>query len=219
MVESFAGFSPAYLISRGPAKVAVLLGTVISCRLMAMPGGMMGYFDGLTNGAFKVDDQGRRLFFLYGALGKGRLLPTEGDEIEMRRAFKGFYKYLMFAVMPVVILGNVFLHYSLATYMVLAALMILPAYIWIEVKARRYARVDSRISLGESYAGSARAHSFWMLIVLSVVSFLFVLLGIGLTLVLDGSDRWIGIGGALFFGFCFAVITWMAILNRRQRQG
>jgi Flp pilus assembly protein TadB len=178
----------------------------------------MGYFDGLTNGAFKTDAQGRRLFFLYGALGKGRHLPSEADEIAMRGTFKAFYKFLMFAVLPIVVVAHVFLHMSFSGILILAGLLLLPPYVWLEVKARRYPKVDSRISIGEAYANSASAHNFWTLVFLSGIAFLFVLAGLVIVVVLEGNDRWLGVGAIVFFGACGATLAWMARINARKRR-
>lgn len=187
---------------------------MLSLRLHLL-GDVMGYFDGLTNGAFKTDAEGRRLFFIYGALGKGRLLPTERDEQEMRGVFKAFYVYLIIGVMPAVIIGHNFFDLSLTWMLGFGALLILPAYIWIEVKARRYPKVDARLSLGEAYANSAKAHSFWILVLLLVVCALFALLGLVVAFLLPSPNYWIGIGCFAFFGLCAAGLAWMALLNRR----
>lgn len=40
----------------------------------------MGYFEGLTNGNFKKDRDGNTIFFPWGILGKGRVLPDEQTE-------------------------------------------------------------------------------------------------------------------------------------------
>ena len=39
----------------------------------------MGYFDGLTDGVFKTDSEGKFLFYPWGVPGKGYILPDDSD--------------------------------------------------------------------------------------------------------------------------------------------
>ncbi|MBK8158600.1 MAG: hypothetical protein IPK59_07460 [Rhodospirillaceae bacterium] len=177
----------------------------------------MGYFDGLTNAAFKTDEAGRRLFFLYGRFGKGRLLATEDDERSMRAKYKGFYKYTFFVVVPAMIAIRLFLHQSLSVQLIVAGALIVPGYAWLEVHARQYPKVDARITFAESYANSAAGHNLWTLIALTLLSAVFVLIGLFIAFKGKPEDYWIGIGCAIFFGVCGAAIGWMARLKVRQK--
>lgn len=181
----------------------------------------MGYFDGITNAAFKIDDQGRRLFFLYGKFGKGRLLPTEADEQLMRKKYKTFYMYTLFFVVPVVVLTNLLSHqgWTLKLFMIqllIGAILLAPAYIWMEIEARKFAKVDARLTFAESYANSAAGHNYFSLIALLVVSGVFVLGGLLMAIYAPSGDRWIGMIGVIFFGACGAVIGWMLRLKIKQ---
>jgi len=178
----------------------------------------MGYFDGLTNGAFKTDKQGRRLFFLYGKLGKPRLLPTEADEQSMRAKFKSFYKYTFFVLIPVIVVLNAFLARSVTTLVLVGAALIIPMYVWLEIQARKYPKVDGTLTFAEAYSNSAAGHNYWTLIALTALSGLFVLLGVLIIAIGNPEDRWIGIACALFFGACGVVIGWMARLKSKQRK-
>ena len=48
----------------------------------------MGYFDALTSGAFKTTPEGRRLFFPWGAMGRGYEIGPEQDYETLRRRIK-----------------------------------------------------------------------------------------------------------------------------------
>ncbi len=178
----------------------------------------MGYFDGLTNGAFKIDEQGRRLFFLYGKLGKARLLPTEADDLSMRAKYKAFYIYGMLFVMPVIVILSVS-STPLIPLILVGTVLLAPAYIWLEIHARKYAKVDGKLTFAESYSNSAAGHNFWTLIVLTFLSSLFVLLGVILIALGPAEARWVGAGCVLLFGGCAGVIGWMARLKVKQRRG
>jgi hypothetical protein len=47
----------------------------------------MGYFDGLAASSFKTDDKGNTVFFPWGILGKGYILP-EDKKVSIRCSFK-----------------------------------------------------------------------------------------------------------------------------------
>ena len=48
----------------------------------------MGYYDGLTDGQFKKDSQGRDLFFPYGAFGLGFIFESESQRHQIRNVLK-----------------------------------------------------------------------------------------------------------------------------------
>src|SRR5262245_59509491 len=50
----------------------------------------MGYFDALTSGSFKTTPDGRRLFFPWGALGRGYVVPTEQYYERLHRLMKNY---------------------------------------------------------------------------------------------------------------------------------
>lgn len=181
----------------------------------------MGYFDGITNAAFKIDDQGQRLFFLYGKFGKGRLLPTQEDEQRMRSKYKAFYMYTLFLVMPVMVILSVSFsqRWTVQLFMIqvlVGAVMLIPAYIWMEIEARKFAKVDSRLTFTESYANSAAAHNYATLIVCLILSGVFVLGGVLMALYAAPGDRWVGIVAVIFFGAGSAIIGWMLHLKSKQ---
>ena len=52
----------------------------------------MGYFEGLTSGSFKKNKDGNTVFFLWGILSKGRILPDEPTETKIRGFLINYYK-------------------------------------------------------------------------------------------------------------------------------
>ena len=50
----------------------------------------MGYFDALTSSAFKTADDGGKLFFPWGTLGRGYVLGSDEDYLRLRRQIKIF---------------------------------------------------------------------------------------------------------------------------------
>lgn len=70
----------------------------------------MGYFKRLADSSFKVDDQGNTLFYPWGILGRGYILPDKETETEIRR-FITRYHYigltLVFIIGPFLMLWGV----------------------------------------------------------------------------------------------------------------
>ena len=50
----------------------------------------MGYFDALTSSSFKTTEDGRRLFFPWGTLGRGYAIPSEEEFERLRRRVKAY---------------------------------------------------------------------------------------------------------------------------------
>lgn len=173
----------------------------------------MGYFDGLTATAFKRDSQGRDLFFIWGKLGKGRVVPTEADGASVRGYLKNYYVCLIVGIVPMILLaGETFeprWFLAIGIFMLLALAALVPLFL----RTRHWAVADERLTYREAMSASAAAHgagSLWFLIVLSG---LFVTGG--LFLVLKSDAVLIGALCVLFFGACLGVFVWMLIVRRR----
>src|SRR5206468_824899 len=50
----------------------------------------MGYFDGLTSSSFKTGQDGRKLFFPWGAMGRGYTIESERDYERLRSQVKSY---------------------------------------------------------------------------------------------------------------------------------
>ena len=65
-----------------------------SCELKDFPDfkefEIMSYFDGLSDGLCKTDKDGNLIFYPWGILGKGYILPDEHRKKRIKR-FKSFY--------------------------------------------------------------------------------------------------------------------------------
>ena len=51
----------------------------------------MGYFDGIVDGNFKTTDDGVLLYYPFGVLGKGYVIPTNEKKQEIRKRLKWLY--------------------------------------------------------------------------------------------------------------------------------
>src|SRR5688500_11460293 len=140
--------------------------------------GTMGYFDGLTAAAFKKDSQGRDLFFIWGRLGKGRVVPTEADAIAVRSYLRNYYICVLVGIVPMLMLAGKSFEprwfLAIGIFMVLTLAALVPLFL----RTRHWAAADERLTYREAMSASAAAHgvvSLWTLIVLSA---LFVVAGL-----------------------------------------
>lgn len=106
----------------------------------------MGYFKRLADSSFKVDNQGNTLFFPWGILGRGYVLPNIETEKKVRR-FVTWYHFIGLTL--VLIIGPFLMLWSVAF-----ALMIPTAIIAWWVQAKRFIKnlkqTEERLTLKEN---------------------------------------------------------------------
>jgi hypothetical protein len=174
----------------------------------------MGYFDGLTAASFKRDSRGRDLYFFWGKLGKGRVIPSEADGAAVRRYLKNYFICLFVVVVPVVVLGNNIAFqpawFILIGGMMLALLLgLLPLY----VKVKDWEIADERITFAEAYTASAKAHGRGTMLALTILSVLLV--ACSLFVLLGTEAKLIGALGTLLFGASLLASLYMLRASRR----
>ncbi len=169
----------------------------------------MGYFDGLTDAVFKKDAQGRALFFPFGVLAKGRVVPDEATKQRLRNLLKRYYQVSFTALLLVGILVG----WIWATAVVLISLI--PFYAILLKKLSGFQIADSSLSISEAYQNSARSHNKFTLWVLFTSSVVFVLLGLAMTIFASGWDRLIGCLCTFFFGLCSWALGYMIRVRGR----
>jgi hypothetical protein len=169
----------------------------------------MGYFDALTSGAFKTANDGRRLFFPWGVLGRGYIIPSEQDYERLRRQIKTYM-----IVTLVLIIGASALQTYLAAG-VITALLIVFYLVWARFLLRGLQPSYERLSMEESMTTQAVTHNAAFLWVMVIVALLFVAAGV-LMLVFD-PDNWpIALASTIFFALCAAVMARMLVLRSRR---
>jgi hypothetical protein len=161
------------------------------------------YFEGLIEGSFKTAADGQRLFYPWGILGKGYVLPGARTEQRIRKLLKIYYMVSLPLVLTVSFTVSFYgFYYALA----LIPVVLLVYGVGVLSLTRRRPASRERLRLTESLANSGRAHSRAILWFLFIVSILFVIGGIGMIL-----DRQVGMGllSTLFFGVCGTMIGYM----------
>jgi len=168
-----------------------------------------GYFNALTASYFKTSTDGRKLFFPWGAIGRGYAIPSEQRYESMHRQLK-----IYMIVSMVLIIGTIATQFYLAGFTVAAALMIF--YVaWTPFLNRGLEPSDERMSVGENIATQARTHNKGMLWAMEIAAIVFVVTGIAM-LIFDPEQWMTALLSTIFFGFCAIVIGRMIMLRRRQ---
>jgi hypothetical protein len=172
----------------------------------------MGYFDALTSSYFKTTQDGRKLFFPWGVMGRGYVFASEQDYQRLQRQVKAYTVVLL-----VLIIGAGALQAYVGA-VVIGAFLIAFYVAWTQYLLHGMEPSDERLSLQESMASQARAHSPASLWILEIVALAFVGCGI-LIIVIDPENWLLALGSIVFFGFCAAVTTRMLVLRRRAAIG
>ena len=169
----------------------------------------MGYFDGLTNGSFKKDKNGNTVFFPWGVLGKGRVLPDESTEIQVRGFVRRYHQVTLPLIIGVgVIFGWV---WSFLLVPVFGAWF----YFWSRRLVSKCSYSEDKLTLKEGYQNSAASHNKFTLWLLFIFSVLFVLVGIFFAIAAkSGYQMILGLLSAAFFGACSVAIGYMLRVRR-----
>jgi hypothetical protein len=154
----------------------------------------MGYFDGLTEGQFKIAEDGRRLFFPRGFWGRSYVVESESEFQRLRRRMKIYQAVALVLVVAAVIPRQYNPSRSLVT---------------------RLRPAEDRLTLQEASAAQARAFGPLVLWFLETVALAFVAVGIAIWLT-DPTSRLLAIGTIAFFGLCAASGAYLLVLRGRK---
>ena len=174
----------------------------------------MGYFDGLTASSFKTDAQGRELFFIWGKLGKGRVIPSEDDAAAVRRYLKNYYICVFVGIVPMVMLsGHDAFGPRWLTTLGIFILLGLAGLIPLWLKTRAWPLAGERMTYRESMSASAQAHGLVSLSILIVLGL--VMVAGSLFVLLYTDETLVGGFGVVFFGLALAIFVYMLWARRR----
>jgi hypothetical protein len=168
-----------------------------------------GYFNALTSGYFKTAQDGSKLFFPWGATGRGYAIPTQEDYERLHRRIKIYQ-----IVSLVAIVGAVVAKLYLGA-LIIATLSVAFYGAWTPFLLRGLQPSDERLSMQESMASQARAHSAVGLWLLEIVALMFIATGV-VMLVVDPGERLIALTSIVFFCACAAALAHMLVLHRRD---
>jgi hypothetical protein len=169
----------------------------------------MGYFDALVSSSFKVAQDGHRLFFPWGTLGRGYVIDSEEDFRRLERLIK------MFMVVSLILVIGLSSFGSYLQSFVVAVPLIGFYAVWARYLTRRLQPSNERLSLKESIASQARAHSARSLWLLEIGAL--VLFGGSIWMFLvEPEKRLVAIAGIVLFGT--GVVMFAIQLVQRNRR-
>ena len=169
----------------------------------------MGYFDGLASGIIKKDKDNNPVYYPWGVLGKGYVLPSAERETEIKNMVILFYQLFF---------GVFFVHLFLLKNALIFALLVLALVIWFLVKSKQLTKdcpkSGEKLTLKEGYTNSAKAHNktvLWILLVVAVIA----TLG-GIALLFSSKLFILGLIMTLLFGASSAAIYYMIQVKNKQ---
>ncbi|MBR0753720.1 hypothetical protein JQ604_16145 [Bradyrhizobium jicamae] len=171
----------------------------------------MEEFEGLVNSGFKVSQDGRLLFFPWGVLSRGYVVPSEDDYWRLQRLITA----CMVVTTAVILVPTFFGAYAVAAVLVVAVLVLY--YVWTRLALRHFEVVDERLSFHEIMTPVAHALGpvkLWLSVIGSLV---FVLVGT-LLFILTPGDWLFPLGIIGFFGLGGVAAIYMLILRYRTAE-
>ena len=169
----------------------------------------MGYFDALTSSCFKTTEDGRRLFFPWGTLGRGYAVASEVEFQRLRQRVKA---YLVISL-PLIIVAVIWKGFLGGT--AILPLLLVPYIVWVQSQCRHLESTDEKLTFSESVAGQARAHGTIGLWLLELTALAFVGGGVFI-LLLDPANWLVAVGSIAFFGLGAVMFARMLLSKRHE---
>jgi hypothetical protein len=177
----------------------------------------MGYFDDATSASFKTGQDGRKVFFPWGTLGRGYIIASDADYERLRRQVKAC---TIWTVLLAVISASALILWGFLVFLLFIVLVFLPFAVlslgWMTRHLRRLEPSQERLTYKESKATQAAVLPPWLLWVGvivplgALVCFMF-LLG-------PRPDSWV-ITLAAIISCAFAAASSACVLFMRWRAG
>jgi hypothetical protein len=161
----------------------------------------MGYFDGFFGGVFKTDPKGNSIFYPWGFLGKGYVLP---DAKTKQKISSVIANYVMASVIFMLVVG---IYWDWLYAFALVPIFFIWYYFTYSKLTKNLPVTNSRLTLRESFKNSANSHNIitlWAMFIVSLAFLLFFL--VQLTSKKPGLMEF---AGALFFGICSIALGYM----------
>ena len=171
----------------------------------------MGYLDGLTEGQFKIAEDGRRLFFPRGLWGRGYVVNSESEFQRLRRQMK------IYQVVSIVLIIAAVMPRQYNPYLVIAVTLLVIVFylVWSRSLVTRLQPAEDRLRFQETAAAQARAFGPFVLWFLEIISLGFVAIGIAIWLT-DPTGGLLAIVTIAFFALCAASGAYLLFLRERK---
>jgi hypothetical protein len=169
----------------------------------------MGYFDGLASAIIKKDKDNQPVYYPWGVLGKGYVLPDAERETAIKNMVILFYQ---------IFFGILLLHLILLKNILIFVLITIALIVWFLLKSRQLTKdcpvSDEKLTLKEGYTNSAKAHNktvLWILLVVAVIATLGAIV-----MLFSGKLFIISLFMTILFGASSAAIYYMIQVKNKQ---
>ena len=170
----------------------------------------MGYFDTISSSAFKTKDDGQKLFFPWGTLGHGYVIPSDAEFERLQYQYKNV---TVFSIL-VGIAAIIFLK-SLLSIVAFMFVFIVAYMVWVRYQCRNLSPTQEKLTVSENVANQPRAYNPVVLWLLEIISLIFI--GIGVLMFLVDPANWlIAVFSIVLFGFSAVVLGRLIIIQRRN---
>jgi len=175
----------------------------------------MGFFEAIAASSFTTDSEGRRLFFPWGVLGKGYLIPTDAEYQHLRVTLIRTYQILIPTTVLLIVLLQRWMPWP---PLVLLLPFCLGYPVWVRRVTARWSQSAEHLSIRQSMTNQAQHQSRFVLWFFLICQLAFIAAGFG---IIADLHKWsVGAVLILFSGFGAVVFCWMLVAQRRiQRSG
>lgn len=157
---------------------------------------------------FRMAADGRKLFFPWGAMGKGYVIADEASYERIRKTRKILLGSSFVFIVAALALQR---QHPFAPYYVAAAYA--AAYgVWARFAVGGLLPTDEKLTMREFMVSHPKVYSPFILWPLEIASLVFVIGGI-VMLVKDASSWQSTLSGVVFFSFCAAVFAYVLVLR------
>jgi len=175
----------------------------------------MGFFEAIAASSFTTDSEGRRLFFPWGVLGKGYLIPTDAEYQHLRVTLIRTYQILIPTTVLLIVLLQRWMPWP---PLVLLLPFCLGYPVWVRRVTARWSQSAEHLSIRQSMTNQAQHQSRFVLWFFLICQLAFIAAGFG---IIADLHKWsVGAVLILFSGFGAVAFSWMLVAQRRiQRSG
>jgi hypothetical protein len=175
-------------------------------------------FDIFAAPLFKIDSEGRQVFFPWGFWGSGYVIADAEAAARLRRIVRTTWMVFFLVGIPVITLfARAETLTDFLAFVAIGSLSGLGMSLWFRWLARGLPRADLRLSMREAQDAQTRAMGRSGLLVMLALSLMLIVLG-AVAIAIGGREGvWLGTILIAMFGACLAVFLWQ--WRRLQRLG
>jgi len=170
----------------------------------------MDYFEAIAASSFITNDRGQRIFFPWGPLGKGYVVPTDDEYERLRVALVRSFR----TVRPLgLLLVLSWLWMPWTVDCALAFLFFFGYAFWLRTVTSGWSQSAERLSFGRNVSNHPLSHHrsrLWLMLLGALA-----LAAAGVWLIVDLHTWRAGVPSIAFFGFCAVVLSRMLVVQRR----